>query len=111
MASFILLTLNYPTTDEKAQITFEHILATQIWYRIGPCVTSQNDAREYELVIKKLFVLACENPESEYYNWWSTYWLIVGMKLPDVAVGYIDDFLADTIDQKHIAVATLLPVS
>ncbi|CAF4268347.1 unnamed protein product [Rotaria sp. Silwood2] len=110
LASFILATLACPIQYENGQTSFEHISAMQLWYRIGQCLTNEADARLYGLCIKKLYSLACDDNEQTFYDWWSMFWNTVGMKLPNVAADYVEDFLSDTIDRKHIAVTSLLPM-
>ncbi|CAF3843939.1 unnamed protein product [Rotaria sordida] len=110
LASFILATLACPIQYENGQTSFEHIAATQLWYRIGQCLTNEVDARLYKLCIKKLYSLACDDNEQTFYDWWSLFWNMIGMKLPNVAADYVEDFLSDTIDRKHISVASLLPM-
>ncbi|CAF4634898.1 unnamed protein product [Rotaria sp. Silwood1] len=110
LASFIVDTLTCPIQYENGQTSFEHIAAMQLWYKIGPCLTNDTDARLYGSCIKKLYSLACDDNEKTFYDWWSMFWNVVGMKLPNVAADYVEDFLSDTIDRKNIAVASLLPM-
>ncbi|CAF4531063.1 unnamed protein product, partial [Rotaria sp. Silwood2] len=42
--------------------------------------------------------------------WWSIFWNNVGIKLPDTAADFVQDFLHDALDRKQISVASLLPL-
>ncbi|CAF4700328.1 unnamed protein product, partial [Rotaria sp. Silwood2] len=52
----------------------------------------------------------CDDGQIVFYSWWSIFWNNVGIKLPDTAADFVQDFLYDTIDRKQISVASLLPL-
>ncbi|CAF3075045.1 unnamed protein product [Rotaria sp. Silwood2] len=109
LASFILIALQRPYQKENGQMSFEHIITMIIWFKLAQCLTNEADFRLYESCIKKIHSLACDNDEKTFFDWWNTFWSIVGMKLPDVAADYVEDFLNDLLDRKQVNMIGLLP--
>ncbi|CAF1549843.1 unnamed protein product, partial [Rotaria sordida] len=69
------------------------------------------DVRLYEPCLKQLRSLACDEEETTFFDWLTTFWSITGMKIPDVAADHVEEFLSDLIDRKQIHMMALLPVS
>lgn len=81
-----------------------------LWNRIGQYLTNINDARLYTPCVKKLYSLACNDNEQKFYELWSNFWNHVSTKLPDLGIDHIQDILSDVLDQKQLAVVSMLPV-
>ncbi|CAF3410645.1 unnamed protein product [Rotaria sp. Silwood2] len=110
LAALIIVTRSCPIQHGNGINTFEHTIVSQIWYRIGPCLNNHKDVRVYEKCLKKLYSLGCDDGQIVFYSWWSIFWNNVGIKLPDTAADFVQDFLHDALDRKQISVASLLPL-
>ncbi|CAM4838547.1 unnamed protein product [Rotaria magnacalcarata] len=109
LASFILAALKRPHQNESGQASFEHIIATVVWFKIAPYLNNAADVRLYEPCLKQLRSLACDEEETTFFDWLTTFWSITGMKIPDVAADHVEEFLSDLIDRKQIHMMALLP--
>ncbi|CAF0891470.1 unnamed protein product [Rotaria sordida] len=109
LASLILTALKRPYQNENGQMSLEHIIAMNLWFKIAQCLKDEADVRLYESCIKEIHSLACDNDEKTFFDWWNAFWFIVGMKIPDAAADYVEDFLNDLLDRKQINMISLLP--
>ncbi|CAF1200313.1 unnamed protein product [Rotaria sp. Silwood1] len=109
LASFILTALKRPCKNENGQMSFEYSIMMIVWFKIPQCLKNEADIRLYESCLKEIHSLACDNEEKSFFDLWNTFWMIVGMKVPDAATDYVEDFLNDLLDRKHLTMTGLLP--
>lgn len=110
IASFVLIALSHPIRYENGNDSLEKTTAEHIWNKICYCLNNEKNVRVYEECIKKIRSLARDDDEAAFYNWWSTFWNAVTLKVPDVAADYIEDFFIDAIDRKQTSILGLLNV-
>lgn len=111
LASFILVTLGRPYQNESGLQTYEHTAAMILWFRIGSFINNVDDARLYVPCLNKIRSLLWDEDETKFSDWWTTFWYTVGMKIPDAATDYVEDFLNDVLDRQQSTMAYILPVS
>lgn len=112
LALFCLNVLARPLRYENGQMLFEHSAVITLWYKIAPCLANEVDARLYEQCLRRIHSLACDPDESEnYFPLWLFFWTQVTKKTPDMAAGYVEEFLNDLTDRKQIAMVSVLSVS
>jgi len=92
-------------------MTFAYTTTLYLWYKVIKCINNEDDARSYESCADRLYKLVCDEGAENLHNWWVTFWCIVGIKYPNVAVDHISQFLHEVIDCKQIALTQLLNVS
>ncbi|CAM4771267.1 unnamed protein product [Rotaria magnacalcarata] len=108
IASFILAALNHPFMNENGAMTLAQTVSLSLWFKLGVCMHTEDDARPYKTCADRLYQLAFEDEaQQRFYPWWLTFWTIVGIKYPNLALDHISQFLEDIIDRKQF---TLLSV-
>ncbi|CAF3498130.1 unnamed protein product [Rotaria socialis] len=109
IVSFILAALVLPLKRENGEISFEKEMANTIWLVIGELLTSEKEVRIYEPCIKRIHSLACDDREEDFFEWWSNFWQFMGLKIPDMASEYAEEFLSDVINRKRFDLFAILP--
>lgn len=88
----------------------EHAIAEKLWVRATPYLTNEADVRLYEPVLQRLHSLACDEDETQFFNWCFTFWHIASFKAPKIAADHVEEFLDDIFERKQTAFASILPV-
>ncbi|CAF4256628.1 unnamed protein product [Rotaria sp. Silwood2] len=84
---------------------------SNLWHQLRVCLINEEDARAYNTCLGRLGIRAQDDNDKDLKYWWLSFWTTVGMKLPQVAVDHVEQFLATTIDQKDMNFLVILPVS
>ncbi|UJR31959.1 hypothetical protein I4U23_019432 [Adineta vaga] len=108
LARYCLSALNCPLHNESGLPTTEHYTALVIWFAMGPCIDNENDARAYERCVDRLFELIYDENEDSIHSWWTTFWIIVGLKFPTMAAEHSEQFLKEIIDHKQMMMIAIL---
>ena len=103
--------LDYPSCDEDQNLSFEYILMAIMTLRVAMTICNENDARLYEPYLDRVYQIVKNDKQSSLYEWWIQFWLIVGIKIPSVAVNHIEQFLEHTFNTKDMNFCGLLTVS
>jgi hypothetical protein len=111
LASFCLTTMANPLTNENGSLTLACNAVLNLWYKSITCIHSEEDARQYEACADRLYQIACEESDKFTHTWWITFWSILVMKYPNLAVDHLPQFLHEVIDRKQTLFVTFLPVS
>ncbi|CAF2614744.1 unnamed protein product [Rotaria sp. Silwood2] len=83
---------------------------SNLWHQLRVCLINEEDARAYNTCLGRLGIRAQDDNDKDLKYWWLSFWTTVGMKLPQVAVDHVEQFLATTIDQKDMNFLVILPV-
>ncbi|CAF3164295.1 unnamed protein product [Rotaria sp. Silwood2] len=110
LATLVFITLSRPLRYENGQMSMEFTIAERLWHRLCSYLTYEADVRLYEPCIQRIHSLACDEDETIFFQWWSTFWCHITMKVPDVAANYVDDFFRDVFEHKQIVITSLLPM-
>ena len=111
IASFCVTAVECSLTTETGAMTFACIVTLTIWFKTISCIHSEEDARQYESYVDRLYQLVCEEDNTTVHSWWMVFWSIVMTKYPIVAVDHIPQFLHEVMDRKQTVFASFLPVS
>ncbi|CAF1064963.1 unnamed protein product [Adineta steineri] len=110
LATFCSAALDCSLHDENGGMTFEHLAALHIWFKVGQCIDNEDNARVYETCLDRLYKLIYDEEEEEkMYSWWCTFWSMTALKYPNVAANHISQFLHEIIDHKKMNLLGLLP--
>ncbi len=92
-------------------MTFEHISALHIWFKVIQSIDNEDNARVYEPCVDQLYKLVYDEDVQSVHSWWMTFWTIITLKYPNVAADHVSQFLLEIIDHKKFNLIGLLPVS
>ncbi|CAF3691039.1 unnamed protein product [Rotaria socialis] len=109
IASFILAALNHPFMKENGAMTLAHDASLPLWFKLGVCMHTEDDARPYKTCADRLYQLAFEDEaQQQFHPWWLTFWTIVGLKYPNLALDHISQFLEEIIDRKRFTLLSIV---
>ena len=110
LSALLLKALSCPLRYESGQSSLEYSIVESIWDRVSPYVANAADVRLYEPCVQRMHSLACDEDEARCFDWWTTFWIHVAMKTPEVAADHVDEFFRDAVERKRTVMASLLPV-
>ena len=74
-------------------------------------VIKEEDARLYLTTLDRMYSLAYDEDEKNCKHWWTTFWMTVGKKLPQLTIDHVKQLLIVTIDRKDFTCLSLLTVN
>lgn len=111
LSSFFFTTIDRPFRAESGGVTFEYLAFRNLWARLSSIVIKEEDARLYLTTLDRMYILAYDEDEINCKRWWTTFWMNVGMKLPQLAIDRIQQLLIVSIDRKDFTCLSLLTVN
>ncbi|CAF4015801.1 unnamed protein product, partial [Rotaria sp. Silwood1] len=109
LALFYVAALDRPLYAENGNRKFEYFAMNNIWHYVRACLINEEDVRLYKACLDQMYTRAQEDNDKDLKYWWVSFWQTVGMKMPQTAVDYIEQFLYITIDGKDMSFLPLLP--
>ncbi|CAF3019485.1 unnamed protein product [Rotaria sp. Silwood2] len=89
-------------------MTISDAISSPLWCSIGVYIQNEDDARPYEPCVDRLYQLAYEDEEEKLYQWWIDFWIIIGLKCPNISIDHIPQLIDAVIDRKRIELLTML---
>ncbi|CAF0846606.1 unnamed protein product [Adineta ricciae] len=100
--------LDYPLYDEDRNPSLGYILMAIMTLRVAMTICNENDARLYEPYLDRVYQIVKNDEQTSLCQWWIQFWLIIGIKIPSVAVNHIEQFLEHTFNTKDVSFCGLL---
>ncbi|CAF1495255.1 unnamed protein product [Rotaria sp. Silwood1] len=110
LATLLLKALSRPLRYENGDMSMEYAIAERLWHCLCPYLINEADVRLYEPCIQRIHSLACDEDETKFFEWWSTFWCCITMKVPDFAANYVEDFFQDVFEHKQTVITSVLPM-
>jgi len=111
LSNLFLSLLNYPFYDEEQNMTTEYAILVIILLKTALTIYNENDARLYESFLDRMYNDGKNENKIILYQWWTNFWIIIGIKLQDFACDHIQQFLDYTFTSKNMSLTALLLVS
>lgn len=91
-------------------MTLEYLTVANCLLKVAVTITNENDARLYQAFLGQIYIQAKEEENELLHQWWLGFWMIVGSKVPNVAIDHLEYLLDDTLNSKRMDLVHLLVV-
>ncbi|CAF3918965.1 unnamed protein product [Adineta steineri] len=77
-------------------------------FRVASVIYNENNAHLYETFLDRMYMNVKNDNKTMLCQWWTGFWLTIGMKLTNIAIDHIDQFFEYTFNYKDMSFIGLL---